>query len=448
MAYKVLVVDDEDSIRRSLKDILKEEGYTVTTSATLKEAEKVLKNEYFNVIVLDVWMPDGDGVDFIKVIKEVSPDSVVVMITGHGNIEIAVKAIKSGAYDFIEKPFSIDRLLLTIKHAVKESLSRRKERQEEDINLIGESQKIKEIKELIPLIAKSKAPVLITGESGTGKELVARLIHHHSGREGEFVDINCASLPSDLIEAELYGYEKGAFTGASRRKRGKFELADRGTLFLDEIGEMDPKAQAKLLRVIETGKFTRLGGTQTIEVDVRIISATNKDLMKEIKEGRFREDLFYRISVLNIDIPPLRERGNDVLLIAEYFVKKFCTEYKKKEFELPDKIKRYLLEYDWRGNVRELKNFIERLVILCDTEINMGESIIPGKQKKLRDIEGLFSIDNIKEARRRFEKAFIEEKLEEYNYDIRIVAEKLGTDLSNLYRKIKAYGIDIKARQG
>ena len=442
------MVDDEDSIRRSLKEILTEEGYRVTTSATLQEAEKVLKNEYFNVIVLDVWMPDGDGVDFIKVIKEVSPDSVVVMITGHGNIEIAVKAIKSGAYDFIEKPFSIDRLLLTIKHAVKESVSRRIEKVEEEINLIGESQRIREIKELIPLIAKSKAPVLITGESGTGKELVARLIHRYSGREGEFVDINCASLPNDLIEAELYGYEKGAFTGASKRKKGKFELADRGTLFLDEIGEMDPKAQAKLLRVIETGKFTRLGGTQTIEVDVRIISATNKDLMKEIKEGRFREDLYYRISVLNIDIPPLRERGNDVILIAEYFVKKFCSEYKKKEFEISDNIKRYLLEYDWRGNVRELKNYIERLVILCDTDINIAESLIPGRKKKSRELEDIFSIDNIKEARRRFEKAFIKEKLQEYNYDIRVVAEKLGTDLSNLYRKIKAYGIDVKAKQG
>ena len=447
MVAKVLVIDDEESIRRSLKDILSEEGYRVLTSGTLKEAEKVLKSEFYNVIILDVWMPDGDGVEFIKVIKEISPDSVVVMITGHGNIEIAVKAIKNGAYDFIEKPFSIDRLLITIKHAVKESISRRKEKQGEDINLIGESHKIREIKELIPLIAKSKAPVLISGESGTGKELVARLIHNYSGREGDFVDINCASLPSDLIEAELYGYEKGAFTGASKRKRGKFELADRGTLFLDEIGEMDPKSQAKLLRVIETGRFTRLGGTQTIEVDVRIISATNKDLSKEIRDGRFREDLYYRISVFNIEIPPLRERGNDVLMIAEYFIKKFCEEYKKKEFKLSENIKRHLLENDWKGNVRELKNFIERLVILCDTEVSFSDPVMANKKRKSKEIEDIFCIDNIKEARRRFEKAFIEEKLEEYNYDIKTVAEKLGTDLSNLYRKIKAYGIVIKTRQ-
>jgi len=242
MPAKVLVVDDEESIRRSLKDILNEEGYSVSTSATLKDAEEALKGEYYNVVVLDVWMPDGDGVDFLQVIREISPDSVVVMITGHGNIEMAVKAIKNGAYDFIEKPFSIDRLLLTIKHAVKESQSRRREEVKEEVEFIGESSRILEIKDLIPRIARSKAPVLITGESGTGKELVARMIHNLSGREGEFVDINCASLPRDLIEAELYGYEKGAFTGASKRKRGKFELADRGTLFLDEIVKPKPNS--------------------------------------------------------------------------------------------------------------------------------------------------------------------------------------------------------------
>ncbi len=448
MSAKVLIVDDEEGIRRSLEDILGDEGYRVSSVSSLQEASKKISEEFFNVVLLDVWMPDGDGIEFIDRIRDVSPDSVIVVITGHGNVDMAVKAIKKGAYDFIEKPFSMDRILITVRHAVRESTNRRVTGVEEDIEFIGESKPIKEIKSMIPKIAKSKAPVLILGESGTGKELVAKLIHRYSERRGPFVDINCASIPGDLVEAELFGYEKGAFTGATSRKKGKFEIADQGTLFLDEIGDMDPRSQAKLLRVIETGSFTRLGGIQKIEVDVRILAASNKDLRKETQRGNFREDLFYRLSVFTIEIPPLRERGEDVILIAEYFLKKFSEEYKKSCKVLSDEAKEILMRYSWKGNVRELKNLIERIVILCDSEVIKPEHLGMTAGYVMKDYSYLFRIQKLKEARMEFEKAFIEAKLKEHNYDLKEVADRIGTDLSNLYRKIKTYGIKVKDLQG
>ncbi len=444
MSAKVLVVDDEESIRRSLGDILREEGYRVDVCATLSEAKDKLSKEFFHVIVLDVWMPDGDGVEFINTIKELSPDTVVVVITGHGSVDMAVKALKQGAFDFVEKPFSIDRILITLKHAYSESMIRRKYDEDTDEEFVGESQPIKKIKNLIPKIAKSNAPVLILGESGTGKELVARLIHKYSDRKGKFVDINCASIPDNLVEAELFGYEKGAFTGALNRKKGKFELADEGTLFLDEIGDMDAKAQAKLLRVIETGSFTRLGGTQSIEVNVRIVSASNKDIAQEIRSGRFREDLYYRISVFTIELPPLRERGSDIILLAQHFLDKFVKEYKKEPKVLSDDAKEVLLSYRWKGNVRELRNLIERVVILCDENVIKPEHLGIEKPKIHSDYGYIFRMKSIKEAKMEFEKVFIKEKLEEFNYDVKEVASRIGIDLSNLYRKIKLYGINIK----
>lgn len=448
MTAKVLIVDDEEGIRGSLGAILKEEGYKVDTASTLSEATEKISCELFHVIVLDVWMPDGDGVEFIDKVKELSPDSVIVVITGHGNVEMAVSAIKKGAYDFLEKPFSMDRFLLTVKHAVAEAMTSMRTGEDSEIELVGNSKRIVEIKKVIPKIAQSRAPVLILGESGTGKELVARLIHKHSKRRGQFVDINCASMPGELVEAELFGYERGAFTGAIGRKKGKFELADGGTLFLDEIGDMDIRAQAKLLRVIETGSFTRLGGTQKIEVDVRIVSASNKDILKEVQEGRFREDLYYRISVFTIELPPLRDRGEDVILLAEYFLKKFANEYKKECKVLSDETKEVLLNHRWKGNVRELRNLMERIVILCDGEVIKPEHLGAGFTRSLKDYSYLFRLESIKEAKREFEKAFIEEKLKEFNYDLREVASRIGTDLSNLYRKVKAYGINIKNLQG
>ena len=439
---RVLVIDDEENIVSSLSAILEEEGYQPDTAKTLKEAEKKIKDLFFPVIVLDVWMPDGDGVNFINFIKEHSPDSVIIVITGHGSVDLAVKAIKKGAYEFLEKPFSVERFLLTVKHAFEEYS--KKAPSEEEIELVGESPKILEIKRLIPRIARSKAPVLITGESGTGKEIVARLIHKFSGREGAFIDLNCASIPRDLAESELFGHERGAFTGALTRKKGKLELADQGTLFLDEVGELDQKVQAKLLRVLETGSFTRLGGNQKIEVDIRVISATNKNLEEEIKKGNFREDLYYRLSVFHIHLPPLRERGRDVILLAEYFLKKFSKEYKKNCFELSEEAKEFLMSQKWKGNVRELKNLIERAVILCEGEVIKPEDL-GLKNKKWRDLTYLLRIKNLKEAKREFERIFIEEKLKDYNYNLKKTAEEIGIDLSNLYRKIKSLNIKVKS---
>lgn len=437
---KVLIVDDEEAILSSLAGILEEEGYEPHLAKTLKEAEAKIKENFYPVIVLDVWMPDGDGVVFIDRIKELSPDSVIVVITGHGSVELAVKAIKKGAYEFLEKPFSIERFLLTVKHAFEEY--RKTKVLEEDVEFVGEHPKIKQIKSVIPKIAKSKAPVLILGESGTGKEIVARLIHKYSGRKGLFVDLNCASLPLELFESELFGYEKGAFTGAISRKKGKLELADGGTLFLDEIGELEPRAQAKLLRVLETGSFTRLGGTQKIEVDVRIVSATNKDLEKEVEKGNFREDLFYRISVFTLTLPPLRERGEDVVLLAEYFLRKFAKEYKKPCYELSQDAKEKLLNHSWKGNVRELKNLIERAVILCEKERISAEDLFLSEDS-YSNLSYLLEIKNFKEAKREFEKVYLARKLKEYNYDLKEVAKNIGLDLSNLYRKIKSLGLTI-----
>ncbi len=442
MSAKVLIVDDEEGIRNSLKEILEEENFRASFASTLSEAENILSKENFHVILLDVWMPDGDGIEFIDKIKTISPDSAIVTITGHGNVDIAVRAIKKGAYDFIEKPFSVDRILITIKHAYEEVLRKRREFvEEEEYNLIGESPKIREIKDMLPKVAKSDAPILIMGESGTGKELVARLIHGYSSRkEGPFVDVNCASIPDELVESELFGYEKGAFTGAINRKLGKFELADKGTLFLDEIGEMSLKAQAKLLRVIETGKFTRLGGTQSIEVDVRLVSASNKNLRDP---SCFREDLFFRISVFTIDIPPLRERGKDIILLAEFFLKKYCHEYKKSPKYLTEEAKEMLMSHNWKGNVRELKNIIERIVIMYDEDIIKPEHLDLHSITELKE-KNILSIEDFREAKKKFEKEFLLYHLKKNNYDIKRTAEKLNIDLSSLYKKIKSLGLKIK----
>ncbi len=432
---KVLIVDDEASIRESISAVLKDEEIDTKTAKSLEEAKKFISKEYFPIIILDIWLEDGSGIDFIDTIKDLSPDSAIIMITGHGGIELAVKSIKKGAFDFIEKPLSIDKLLNVIEKAHEEHIKNKISYIKKEDEIIGESQAIKNLKEHIKKIARSNANVVIFGENGTGKELVAKSIHNLSLRKDKpFVDINCAALPDELIESELFGYEKGAFTGANTRKAGKLEIANEGTIFLDEIGDMSLKAQAKLLRAIETKSFTRLGGLQKIDVDVRFICASNKDLKKLIEENEFREDLYYRLAVITLEVPPLRERAQDIIILAEYFLNKFCQENKTKPKKLSEEAKEVLLNYEWPGNVRELKNLMERLSIVVDSDIIQEHHLGLTKKESL----------DFKSAKQEFEKNFILKKLAQYNYNVKQTAQAIGMDFTNLYRKIKAYNIKIE----
>ncbi|MGC8650660.1 MAG: sigma-54-dependent transcriptional regulator [Hydrogenobaculum sp.] len=434
---KVLIIDDEASIRESISNILSDENISSKTAKSLEEAKKILTKEYFPVILLDIWLEDGSGIDFIDTIKELSPNSSIVMITGHGGIELAVQSIKKGAFDFLEKPLSIEKLLNVLEKAHKEHIKNKLTNIESKDDIIGESPAIKRLKEEIKKVAKSNANIVIFGENGTGKELVAKNIHQLSHRKDKpFVDINCAAIPDELIESELFGYEKGAFTGALSRKAGKLEIANEGTIFLDEIGDMSLKAQAKLLRAIETKSFQRLGGLQRIDVDVRFICASNKDLKKLIEQGLFREDLYYRLAVITLEVPPLRERGYDIIILAEYFLDKFCQENKVKPKKLTEEAKEVLLEYNWPGNVRELKNLMERLSITVEEDVIDAESLgIKAEDKEPKDF---------KSAKQEFEKQFILKKLAQYNYNIKQTAQAIGMDFTNLYRKIKAYNIKIE----
>ncbi|MGC8677332.1 MAG: sigma-54-dependent transcriptional regulator [Hydrogenobaculum sp.] len=434
---KVLIIDDEASIRESISNILSDENMSSKTAKSLEEAKKILTKEYFPVILLDIWLEDGSGIDFIDTIKELSPNSSIVMITGHGGIELAVQSIKKGAFDFLEKPLSIEKLLNVLEKAHKEHIKNKLSNIESKDDIIGESPAIKRLKEEIKKVAKSNANIVIFGENGTGKELVAKNIHQLSHRKDKpFVDINCAAIPDELIESELFGYEKGAFTGALSRKAGKLEIANEGTIFLDEIGDMSLKAQAKLLRAIETKSFQRLGGLQRIDVDVRFICASNKDLKKLIEQGLFREDLYYRLAVITLEVPPLRERGYDIIILAEYFLDKFCQENKVKPKKLTEEAKEVLLEYNWPGNVRELKNLMERLSITVEEDVIDAESLgIKVEDKEPKDF---------KSAKQEFEKQFIMKKLAQYNYNIKQTAQAIGMDFTNLYRKIKAYNIKIE----
>jgi len=440
---KVLIIDDEASIRESISQILSDEDISSKSAKSLEEAKKILTKEYFPVILLDIWLEDGSGIDFIDTIKELSPNSSIVMITGHGGIELAVQSIKKGAFDFLEKPLSIEKLLNVVEKAHKEHIKNKIDTastQKDEI--IGESSAIKKLKEEIKKISKSNANIVIFGENGTGKELVAKNIHKLSLRKDKpFVDINCAAIPDELIESELFGYEKGAFTGAVSRKAGKLEIANEGTIFLDEIGDMSLKAQAKLLRAIETKSFHRLGGLQKIDVDVRFVCASNKDLKTLIEQGLFREDLYYRLSVITLQVPPLRERGYDIILLSEHFLEHFCQENKTKPKKLSDEAKETLLSYDWPGNVRELKNLMERLSITIEKDFIDQEDLG-------LNIENLNVYhdepQDFKSAKQEFEKQFILKKLAQHNYNIKQTAQAIGMDFTNLYRKIKAYNIKIE----
>lgn len=379
---KILVIDDEKSIRRTLKDILEFEEYEVQVAEDGKTGLEMALDESYDVIFCDIKMPRMDGMEVLQKLQENGVEAQVIMISGHGNIETAVDSIKMGAYDFIEKPLDLNRILVTIRNAKEKStlitetkVLKQKISKTSSSDIVGESPGIMEVKKMIEKVAPSQARVLITGENGTGKELVAQQLHKLSERSKlPFIEVNCAAIPSELIESELFGHEKGAFTSANKMKKGKFELADGGTLFLDEIGDMSLSAQAKVLRALQENKITRVGSEKDINVDVRVFAATNKDLVKEIEDGNFREDLYHRLSVILIKVPPLNDRLEDIPLLADHFMKQICGNQGIPEKKFTDDAIKALQEINWTGNIRELRNIIERLIILCDSEIT-GEDI-------------------------------------------------------------------------
>jgi len=441
----VLIVDDEEGIRETLSGIFEDEGYVVNTAGSGEEALRMVKEQTPDLILLDVWLPGIDGIETLREIRALHGEPSVIMISGHGSIEAAVKATRIGAYDFLEKPLSLERVLLSAKRALeKGALERENKDLRESVTkkwvLIGESSTIKTLREQTAMAGPSNSRVFITGESGSGKEVVARLLHGMSSRsEKPFIEVNCAAIPHELIESELFGHEKGSFTGALEKKKGKLELANGATLFLDEIGDMSLQTQAKVLRALETQEFQRVGGSTNIKVDVRIIAATNKDISEEVEKGTFRSDLFFRLNVIPISVPPLRERREDIPLLVEYFVQSLATEYGKPPKKITPEAMRILGSYDWPGNIRELKNLIERLMIMTSSTVVDTSDLQLVKGKK----EGAdyFSYSTLKEAREVFEKDFLTYKLGQNNGNISRTAEALQIERSNLHRKIRAYKI-------
>jgi len=441
-------VDDEPAIQSSLRGVLEDEGYRVTAVGSGAEAIGVVADEAPDVVFLDIWMPGLDGLATLAQLKRVRPETAVVMISGHATIETAIKATRLGAYDFIEKPLSLDKTLVTVTRALEhvrletENQSLR-EKLDERSQLIGETAAMKALREQIATAAPTNGRVLIHGENGSGKELVARAVHALSARrERAFVEVNCAAIPEELIESELFGHERGAFTGAHARRRGRFELADGGTIFLDEIGDMSLKTQAKVLRALEEQSFERVGGKDTIKVDVRVIAASNRDLHALIREGRFREDLFYRLSVIPIEVPPLRTRTDDIPPLVDHFIRVFSTENGKRVKTLSGEALAYFLAYDWPGNVRELRNMVERLVIMAPRDVIEAEDLpAPLRPKERWGEAGEARERTLREARDGFERAYILAELRASDWNMTRTAERLGIERSHLYRKIKAYGI-------
>ncbi|MCK4509705.1 MAG: sigma-54-dependent Fis family transcriptional regulator [Desulfuromonadales bacterium] len=451
----ILIVDDEQSIRESLKGILQDEGFTPFSVESGEAAIEKVSEDKPDLILLDIWMPGIDGMETLTRIRDIYPDQLVVMMSGHGTIETAVKATKLGAYDFIEKPLSIEKVLLSIQNAMKvgrlvEENRELKARIGKEYEMIGCSKPINELKKQIKIAAPTSGWVLISGENGTGKELVARAIHHNSKRhEKPFVEVNCAAIPEELIESELFGHEKGSFTGATAQRRGKFDQAHQGTLFLDEIGDMSLKTQAKVLRILQEHKFERVGGNKTIEVDVRVIAATNKDLEKEIVDGNFREDLYYRLNVIPFHVPPLRDRKADISRLASHFLAYFCRKESRDTKRLDDESMQAITNYLWPGNVRELKNLIERLVIMSPgktiTRNQLPRSIQNNRHATAKGQSSIsLTSNNFRTAKEEFEKEFLVQKLNDNDWNISRTAEAIEIERSNLHRKIKAYGIELK----
>jgi two-component system, NtrC family, nitrogen regulation response regulator NtrX len=446
MAATILIVDDESGIRESLGALLRDEGYEIEAVESGEECLERIGRRNFDLILLDVWLKKMDGLNTLEQIQSRDGAPMVVMISGHGNIETAVRATKLGAFNFIEKPLSLDKVVLVVRNALEylrlESENRRLRAElEEKHQILGSSVPMKALRQQIALTAPTNGRVLIYGESGTGKELVARALHASSSRESmPFVEVNCAAIPEELIESEMFGHRKGSFTGASEDKVGKFLKANGGTLFLDEVGDMSLKTQSKVLRVLEEQRVEPLGSNTPITVDVRVIAATNKKLEEEIGRNAFREDLFYRLNVIPFYVPALRDRIEDIPILAAHFLKAFCEEYGKKQKEFSAPAMDVLLSYPWPGNVRELKNLVERLVIICPSpriephhlppELFRGASKSPQKP-----------YESLHEARSAYEREFVLRKLEENRWNMTKAAQVLGLERSHLYRKMRSLGI-------
>jgi len=441
---KVLIIDDEENIRASLKGVLEDEGFQVDTAAD--GASGLLAFRKFNpdVVFLDIWMPGDDGIEVLKKVLQQDSASRVVMMSGHGTIETAVKAIKHGAFDFLEKPIHFDKVLLLLQHLfelkdLQNENQRLREKLAEVDELVGDSAPIRKLLQLIEVTAPSNGWVLIRGENGTGKELVARALHEKSLRKNfPFVAVNCAAIPEELIESELFGHEKGAFTGAQERKIGRFEQAHQGTLFLDEVGDMGLKMQAKILRALQDCKIQRVGGDRTIELDVRVIAATNKDLKKLMQQGEFREDLYFRLNVIPLSVPPLRDRKEDIPMLADVFLKRY-SKGRTKKLSFPTL--EHLMAHDWPGNVRELRNWIERACIFSNTEsidfIDL-QSLHETKESEV----AIASESSLREAKAAFEKKYILNMLEQNGYNVTKTAQAIGVERSHLHKKMKSYGIE------
>jgi len=445
----VLIVDDEASIRESLAGVLEDEGYRPESAESGEACLELLEKKAFDVVLLDIWLPGIDGLDVLGKIRELENPPEVIIISGHGTIETAVRATKLGAFDFLEKPLSIDKTLILLKNA----LQAKKLRQEnQDLKrqlapksvIVGASVPMKALRQQIQLMAPTNGRVLIFGESGTGKELVAHAIHAQSLRKDEtFLEVNCAAIPEDLIESELFGHRKGSLPSALDDKEGKFLKANGGTLFLDEVGDMSLKTQAKVLRTLEEQNFTPVGGDEPVTVDVRVIASTNKDLEEEISRGNFREDLFYRLNVVPFSVPPLRERKEDIPLLAEHFLKEFSSRYGRRPREITHDAVDALMRYSWPGNVRELRNVIERIVIMNPTTTRFDRKHLPALVYRDGARRGGDFL-TLHQARAAYERDYILKKLDENHGNISRAAEVLGLERSHLYRKMRALGIALK----
>jgi two-component system, NtrC family, nitrogen regulation response regulator NtrX len=450
MAKKILVVDDEASILESLSGILSDEGFEPICAANAEQGLKIIEEEPVDLVLLDIWMPGMDGIEALKRVKEIQENLPVIMISGHGTIETAVQATKMGAFDFIEKPPSYEKIIVAINNALRLSqlteenrILRQKTARKPQ--LTGNSPLIQQLRGQIERVAPTDAWVLIRGEHGTGKELVAQSIHAQS-RAGHkpMIELNCAAIPEELIESELFGHERGAFTGATAPKRGKFDLADGGLLFLDEIGDMSLKTQAKILRILQEQKFERVGGARTISVNVRVLAATNKNLEEEIREGRFRADLFYRLNVVPIQVPPLRDRLMDLPLLVGDFTEEFARKGLGGKRFSPEAV-RSMANHRWPGNIRELRNFVERVIIMSSEPVISEETVLQllqqpgnGPEAPARGDSGFYSGLSFKEAKRVFERDFIQARLQENSGNISQTAEQIGLERSHLHKKMKS----------